>query len=91
MRLVGGDRARLIPAGHRPENNHVHHYGQLHRTYRPAVEIQGVGCRAAHNHIHDAPHNGILLGGNDPEIEFNHIHHVCQETGDVWAFYMGRD
>jgi hypothetical protein len=91
VRLVGGDRARLVPAGHRAENNHVHHYAQLHRTYRPAVEIQGVGCRAAHNHIHDAPHNGILLGGNDHEIEFNHIHHVCQETGDVGAFYMGRD
>jgi len=91
VRLVGGDRPRLIPAGHRAENNHIHHYARLHRTYRPAVEVQGVGNRVAHNHIHDAPHNGILLGGNDHEIELNHLHHVCQETGDVGAFYMGRD
>ncbi len=91
VRLVGGDRPRLVPAGHRAENNHVHHYARLQRTYRPAVEIQGVGNRAAHNLIHDAPHNGILLGGNDHEIECNHIHDVCQETGDVGAFYMGRD
>ncbi|MFM1902936.1 MAG: hypothetical protein RLZZ440_836 [Planctomycetota bacterium] len=91
VRLVGGDRPRLVPAGHRSENNHIHHYARLQRTYRPAVEIQGVGNRAAHNLIHDAPHNGILLGGNDHEIECNHIHDVCQETGDVGAFYMGRD
>lgn len=91
VRLVGGDRPGLVPAGHRAENNHIHHYARLERTYRPAVEIQGVGNRAAHNHIHDAPHNGILLGGNDHEIEFNQIHDVCQETGDVGAFYMGRD
>ncbi len=91
VRLVGGDRPRLIPAGHRAENNHIHHYARLQRTYRPAVEIQGVGNRAAHNLIHDAPHNGILLGGNDHEIELNHIRDVCQETGDVGAFYMGRD
>ena len=91
VRLVGGDRPRLVPAGHRAEDNHIHHYARLQRTYRPAVEIQGVGNRAARNHIHDAPHNGILLGGNDHEIEGNHIHDVCQETGDVGAFYMGRD
>lgn len=91
VRLVGGDRPRLVPAGHRAEDNHIHHYARLQRTYRPAVEIQGVGNRAAHNLIHDAPHNGILLGGNDHEIELNHIRDVCQETGDVGAFYMGRD
>jgi hypothetical protein len=41
--------------------------------------------------IHDGPHNAIQLGGNDHTIEFNEIHHVCFETGDVGAFYMGRD
>lgn len=89
--LSGGDRPTLAAAGHVAENNHVHHYARLHRTYRPAVEVRGVGNRVLHNHIHDAPHNGILLGGNDHLIECNRIHHVCQETGDVGAFYMGRD
>jgi hypothetical protein len=31
------------------------------------------------------------LTGNDHVIEFNEIHTVCWETGDVGAFYMGRD
>ena len=53
--------------------------------------ISGVGNRVTHNLIHDAPHNAIQLSGNDHFIEFNEIHDVCQETGDVGAFYMGRD
>jgi len=32
-----------------------------------------------------------VLSGNDHIIEFNNIHHVCLETGDAGAFYMGRD
>lgn len=89
--LSGGDRPTLVAAGHVSQNNHIHHYARLQRTYRPAVEVKGVGNRVLHNHIHHAPHNGILLNGNDHLIEGNRIHHVCQETGDVGAFYMGRD
>jgi len=33
----------------------------------------------------------IGLGGNDHLIEFNEVHHVCMETHDAGAFYMGRD
>ncbi|NUQ64993.1 MAG: right-handed parallel beta-helix repeat-containing protein [Pirellulales bacterium] len=89
--LGGGDRAKLTPAGHFAENNHIHHYARLQRTYRPAVALSGVGNRVSHNLIHDAPHNAIQLGGNEHVIEFNEIHRVCQETGDVGAYYMGRD
>ncbi len=89
--LSGGDRKSLTAAELFAENNHIHHYARLVRTYRPAVGINGVGNRVAHNHIHDAPHNAIQLSGNEHRIEFNDIHHVCEETGDVGAFYMGRD
>jgi hypothetical protein len=89
--LSGGDRKRLEPAGHSAENNHIHHFGRLYRTYRPAVAIGGVGNRVMHNWIHNGPHNAIQMGGNDHLIAFNEIHDVCFETGDVGAFYMGRD
>jgi len=89
--LHGGDRATLTPAGHFAENNHIHHYARLQRTYRPAVGLGGVGNRVSHNLIHDAPHNAIQLSGNEHVIDFNEIHRVCQETGDVGAYYMGRD
>jgi uncharacterized Ntn-hydrolase superfamily protein len=89
--LSGGERKSLTPAGHRAENNHIHHFGRIYRTYRPAVSVGGVGNHVAHNVIHDGPHNAIQLGGNDHTIEFNEIYNVCFETGDVGAFYMGRD
>jgi len=89
--LEGGDRRTLTPAGHYAENNHIRDFSRTCRTYSPAVQLDGVGNRASHNLIHDGPHCGILLGGNDHIIEFNELHSLCYETGDVGAFYMGRD
>jgi len=55
------------------------------------VLIRGVGNRVAHCRIHHGPHNGILLNGNEHLIEFNELYELCRETGDVGAFYLGRD
>ncbi len=89
--LDGGDRATLTPCGNAAENNDLHDYCRWSRTYRPGVLVAGVGCRVARNRIHDAPHNGILLGGNDHVIELNVLERVCLETGDTGAFYLGRN
>jgi hypothetical protein len=91
IRLSGGDRKTLTPAGNYARNNHIHHYSRWVRTYRPAIGVSGVGNHVAHNLIHDGPHNGILFGGNDHLLEFNEVHDVCYETGDVGAFYTGRN
>jgi hypothetical protein len=55
------------------------------------VLLSGVGLRASHNLIHDHPHCAILFDGNEHLIEFNEIHHIALETGDVGAIYAGRD
>lgn len=89
--LTGGDRKMLTPANLFADNNQIHDYSRWCRTYRPAVAVSGVGNRVSHNLIYNGPHNGIQLSGNDHLIEFNEIHNVCYETGDVGAFYMGRD
>ncbi len=89
--LSGGDRATLEPAGHFAENNHVHHYGRWNRMYEKAVSLGGVGNRASHNLIHDAPHIAIGFGGNDHVLEYNEIHDVCLESNDAGAIYAGRD
>lgn len=89
--LDGGDRASLTPGNLLAENNHIAGFGRIERTYRPAVAVEGVGHRVRHNVIHDGPHNAIQLSGNDHQIEFNEIFDVCYETGDVGAFYTGRD
>ncbi len=91
IQLNGGDRETLTPANHFAENNHIHHFSRWVRTYQPAIRMSGVGNRISHNHIHDAPHAGVLFGGNEHLLEFNEVHDICQETGDVGAFYMGRN
>ncbi|MCP4639336.1 MAG: hypothetical protein GY851_02830, partial [bacterium] len=73
------------------ENNHIHDYGQWFRMYQSAISLSGVGNRASHNLIHDAPHMAIGFGGNDHVIEFNEIHNVCMESNDAGAMYTGRN
>jgi lysophospholipase L1-like esterase len=89
--VSGGDRRTLTPAGNFALNNHIHHFALTKRTYAPAIQLGGVGNRAAHNLIHDAPHMAVGFGGNENVMELNDIHDVCQETGDVGVFYTGRD
>lgn len=91
VRVSGGDRKTLTPAGHYVDNNHIHHYGRWDRVNHPAISLVGVGSRAAHNLIHDAPHMAIFFAGNDHLIELNEIHHVCLESNDAGAIYAGRD
>jgi hypothetical protein len=89
--LSGGDRQTLAPGGHFVENTHFQRQGRWSKCYVPAVLMSGVGMRVSHNLIHDHPHCAILFTGNDHLIEFNDIHHIALESGDVGAIYTGRD
>jgi hypothetical protein len=89
--LSAGDLKALIPAGLYADNNHIHHFAQRERTYNGGIHLYGVGNRATHNVIDNAPHAAIFFGGNDHLIEFNEIHNVCHETIDAGAIYAGRN
>jgi len=91
IHLKGGDRMTLTPANNYIENNHIYNFGRVFRTYNPAIYMEGVGNRLSHNHIHDSPHAGVLFSGNEHILEYNEIHDIAKETGDVGAFYIGRD
>ncbi|MBT4484427.1 MAG: right-handed parallel beta-helix repeat-containing protein, partial [Candidatus Latescibacteria bacterium] len=90
--LNGGDHKTLTPAGNYAVNNHIHDFGKRIKTYTPSVQVTGVGNHVAHNLIHDAPHTGIFLVtgrvGNDHIIEYNELHSLAKETGDVGAIYL---
>ncbi len=89
---IGGcDRLSLTPAGNFVRNSHIHHFARINRTYRPAVRLHGVGNILSHNYIHDAPHAGVLFSGNEHILEYNEVSHIARETGDVGAFYIGRN
>ena len=89
--LDGGDRKTLARGELVADNNHIHHYSRWNRICRPAVSLNGVGNRAVHNLIDNAPHQAIAFGGNDHIIEFNEIHSVCYESNDAGAIYSGRN
>ena len=89
--LAGGDLQTLAEAGHVAGNNNIHHFARLNRTYCPGISMSGVGNTVRNNYIHDGPHAGILLGGNNHLIEKNELARLCLETADVGAFYMGRN
>jgi len=89
--ISGGDRLTLTPGHNFAENNHIHHFSRINQTYRPAISIDGCGNRMAHNYIHDSPHMAVSFGGNEHVLEYNTVHNIAKQTGDVGAFYTGRD
>ncbi|WP_160496806.1 X2-like carbohydrate binding domain-containing protein [Paenibacillus dendrobii] len=88
--LNGGDAATLTPAGNYADNNDISNYARIKLTYASAVEVNGVGNRATHNRMHNAPHFAIQFRGNDHKIEYNDIYDVVKETADASAIYSGR-
>jgi hypothetical protein len=89
--LGGGDRRTLVAAGNAVRNCHIHHFNRLDRSYKAAVNIDGVGNRIEHCLIHDCPNSAIYLHGNDHLIEYNEVHHSCQVADDMGVLYLGRD
>jgi hypothetical protein len=89
--LKGGDRKTLTPGDLFAVDNHIHDYGRIFRMYHAGIAIDGVGIRLSNNLIHSAPHMGIYFAGNDHTIEYNEIHHVCEESNDAGAIYAGRN
>ncbi len=89
--LDGGDRRELQPAANVIEDCDIHHYNRVDPCYRPGIAVNGVGHRIRHNHVHQAPHFGIWVHGNDHVVELNELDHLCLDTSDCGAFYMGRN
>lgn len=89
--LDGGDRETLTPGGSIVENNLIHSWSEIFKTYCPAVQLNGVGNICRHNEMYDSPHEVIWYHGNDHIIEYNHIHHACLLTKDGGAIYAGKE
>jgi hypothetical protein len=86
--VIGGDRATLKPGGHFVENCRISNFGRIDRTYTPAIQLEGVGNRVAHNLMYDGPSSAMRIEGNDHLIEFNEVHNVVQESDDQGAMEL---
>ena len=81
-RVEGGDRKTLTPGRHFVENCHIYDFSRVHRSYAPAVHLEGCGNRIAHNLFHDSPHQAMRIEGNDHVVEFNEVSNVVYESDD---------
>ncbi|MEI8038586.1 MAG: right-handed parallel beta-helix repeat-containing protein [Verrucomicrobiota bacterium] len=88
---VAGNEQTLEHCGHVYDNNHIHDYARFSLTYGAAIQVNGCGHRVAHNLIHDGPHVAVLFGGRENLFEYNEIHSVCLSSGEMGAFYTGRN
>lgn len=91
IRITGGDRYTLTPAGNFATNNHITRYGCIVQAFNGGIFMQGVGNVISHNRIHNAPFSGIQYYGNDHIIEFNDIYDLAHESGDVGGINTGAD
>ena len=89
--MIGGDRATLTPGGHLVENCRIHDFGRIDRTYTPAIQLEGVGHRVAHNLMYDGPSSAMRIEGNDHLIEFNEVHSMVRESDDQGAMELFRN
>jgi hypothetical protein len=89
--IIAGNRNTLTPSNNYATNNEIYNYSRIKKTDSAGIYIFGVGIKASHNSIHDAPHAGIMFSGNDHLLEYNEIYNVATETDDVGAIYIGND
>ncbi len=82
IRMAGGEVKTLTPSRHFVENCHVWDFSRVDRAYAPAVQLEGVGGRIAHNLFHDSPHHAMRIEGYEHAIEWNEIHSVVYESDD---------
>ena len=86
--IDGGDRKTLAPGGNYARNNYCHHFAVFARTYNTGINCTGVGNIVANNLVHDAPHAGLIVGGNDNTVEYNIVHHVNLQSADTGGIYF---
>ena len=87
--VSGGDEVTLTPANNQVLRCHIEAFARLDKTYKPAVNLGGIGNLAAFNKIHNAPHQAIAFGGNNNKMYYNEIFDVLQSTKDAGAIYGG--
>lgn len=89
--LGGGDRITLEAGNNIVENCKFYDVNRIEKSYRPAVDLTGVGNQIRHCEIYNTPSMAIYMHGNNHIVEYNYIHDVCLEVEDQGAIYYGRD
>ncbi len=91
IRVEGGNRYDWTKCEHTIVDCDISNFAQTQLCDRPGINIFGLGVRVLNNHIHDGPHTGIHIHGNEHLIQQNELDHLCLETADSGAIYLGHN
>ena len=89
--VIGGERETLTPGNHLVENCRIHFFGRIDRTYTPAIQLEGVGHRVAHNLMYNCPSSAMRIEGNDHFMEYNEVHSAVMESDDQGGMELFRN
>lgn len=89
--INAGDRYNLIAANNIVQNSYFSNNDRLVYSYRPAINLYGVGQLVVNNIIENNGHSAILFQGNNHIISNNKISNVLKLTSDAGAIYTGGD
>lgn len=84
-----GDYANLIPNNILVQNNEIYNFARLERDYKAGINFgyRSVGATAAHNHIYNGPHTGMIFYGVNNSIYGNEFNNLVTEFNDMDALY----
>jgi hypothetical protein len=89
--LDGGNRSTLQRGDHAFVNGIIADFGRESPSYRPGVNLTGVGNRVEGSLITGGQHNGVMVSGNDHQVLGNEISDLLRDADDSGAVYMGAD
>lgn len=89
--ISGGDRKTLRSGNNLIEDCRIRNYSRLQFCYANAIRMEGVGGRALHNELCDAPHQAVAWNCNDGLFAYNLVSNVVNCSDDAGAFYKGRN
>ncbi|MCU0645493.1 MAG: right-handed parallel beta-helix repeat-containing protein, partial [bacterium] len=89
--LSGGSKKDLIPGNCFVENCRIHDYNRRNKFLWSGINVDGCGNRVAHNEIFNSDFQGIYVHGNEHFFEYNHLHHLSENSNDTSPWYIGRD
>lgn len=88
--ISGGDYQQIISSYNAVINNDIHDFSQLERSYTAGIYLgyQSVGIDVRRNHVHHAPHTGMIYYGVNHTIQQNEFHDLVLEFHDMDAVYV---
>lgn len=85
---LSADQSVVRSSGHRVINNHIYNYATMSPVYSAAVDVStAIGAYVGYNKVHNAPHVGIMHGGNNNVLEYNEVYDVVKKYTDMGAIY----